>query len=166
MNAGSVGHEYRRGAPGSAVRGSGQLRVIFRGLHQVDALGGSSTAYALWVGSSTAYAGSLPAPFGAGSPGWWDEIQLGGANEAEVRWTRDKDFKPKSSETVFELKTAECDARAARLATRRPAVHCRRLRFFAPIVDLLAPVIVVETLSNEIGSDVGRHSIAASRDRC
>src|SRR5437867_13082101 len=44
--------------------------------------------------------------------GWWNKIQLGGAVEVEVRSVRNKDFKPKSRESVFELKTAEFDFEA------------------------------------------------------
>src|SRR3989449_848891 len=44
--------------------------------------------------------------------GWWNKIQLGGAVETEVRSVTNKDFKPKSRESVFELKTAEFDFEA------------------------------------------------------
>lgn len=44
--------------------------------------------------------------------GWWNKIQLGGAVETEVRSVRNKDFNPKSRESVFELKTAEFDFEA------------------------------------------------------
>jgi hypothetical protein len=103
--------------------------------------------------------------------GWWNKIQLGGAVETEVRSERNKDFKTKSNESVFELKTAEFDFEAnivdwakGKLAAEwiGPSVAGSQLKSTSPDADKLnlnEAYIQFGTDTSLFGLKVGRRTL-------